>query len=198
MINVTNVTPTTVWDNTFTVFVVAVTIGWQASDLPNFDPPSAPILAQVSATASVPTTDGIVATTGPTATSRETPTASATGNEDNSDGLSTGAKAGIGIGAALAALLAIALIVFFFLRRSRKKKRQNPSNQPYGAHSSGQQQGYGSGQGYHSAQGHQDDFYNPAAEQRKSEVHGQSAPAHLDGQPVSELHSDSTFIPGRR
>jgi hypothetical protein len=47
-----------------------------------------------------------------------TPTSSAT--PDNPSGLSTGAKAGIGIGAALGALLLIGLICFCFLRRHKK------------------------------------------------------------------------------
>lgn len=65
-----------------------------------------------------------------------TPTSISSGNKSK-NGLSTGAKAGIGVGAALGALLIIGLLVFFLLRRRRQKKelgsgyKTQPSSNTY-------------------------------------------------------------------
>jgi predicted lipid-binding transport protein (Tim44 family) len=45
---------------------------------------------------------------------------------NTSSGLSTGAKAGIGIGAALGALALLGLIIFLFMRRRKKQQQQAP------------------------------------------------------------------------
>ncbi|KIX09636.1 uncharacterized protein Z518_00717 [Rhinocladiella mackenziei CBS 650.93] len=50
------------------------------------------------------------------------PTATAAPSTD--EGLSTGAKAGIGIGAAVGGLVFIALLVFFVMRNNKRKKRE--------------------------------------------------------------------------
>lgn len=70
-----------------------------------------------SAATSAPT----VATDSPIAT----PSQAAT-ETSNTNGLSTGAAIGIGVGATLLVLLLLALLVFFILRRRRQKRQQPP------------------------------------------------------------------------
>ena len=71
-------------------------------------------------------------------TSSVDPSSSPTGAASSSppDSLSTGAQAGIGVGAAAIVVLFIAFIAFFLIRRKRKQRRNHeaapvPAAQPY-------------------------------------------------------------------
>lgn len=64
-------------------------------------------------------------------TSTTTPTPTTTPSPgDDSEGLSTGAKIGAGVGGAVGGVVIIALICFFFWRRRQPKQRQMPVDQP--------------------------------------------------------------------
>jgi hypothetical protein len=52
------------------------------------------------------------------------------GGSSSSSGLSTGAKAGIGVGAALGVLILLAILAFFLIRRRRAKKNAAPKELP--------------------------------------------------------------------
>ena len=102
-------------------------MAWAASDLDNFQPTSAPLLAY---TENVPLRPAASAT----GTSSSTSTGSSTPKSDSSasptpgsdgGGLSTGAAAGIGVGAALGAILVIASIVWAVFAKRKKNKRTN-------------------------------------------------------------------------
>lgn len=54
------------------------------------------------------------------------PTNTTTTSDDTSEGLSAGAKAGIGIAAAAFVLILVALIVYFVLRNNRAKRKNMP------------------------------------------------------------------------
>ena len=105
-----------------------ITVAWASSDLSKFDPPSAPLLAYrsayvtVSSAASEPTQQpGASATKHPAKATGST----ASGTSTESGGLSTGAKAGIGVGIAVVALIAIGALVWFLLKK--RKSRQSAS-----------------------------------------------------------------------
>ncbi|KAH7035843.1 uncharacterized protein B0I36DRAFT_97279 [Microdochium trichocladiopsis] len=65
-----------------------------------------------------------VTATSPTGSSAPPPPSSPTGIPD--DSLSTGAKAGIGAGAAAAGLIIIAALIFFFMRRRKNNNNKRP------------------------------------------------------------------------
>ena len=105
-------------------FANPINVAWQASDLDKFVPPSAPILALASQT-------GGSVTPASSSTSSSAATSPNTGNSGapsptnaNSSDLSTGATAGIGVGAAVAGLAIVVGIVYWFFRRH--KSTQNP------------------------------------------------------------------------
>ena len=111
-------------------FANPINVAWQASDLDKFNPPSAPLLALASQT------DGTV-TPASSSTLSSARTSSTTGNSGapsstnkNSSDLSTGATAGIGVGAAVAGLAIVAGIVCWFFRRH--KSTQKPSKADLG------------------------------------------------------------------
>ena len=87
-----------------------VIVAWQSSDLDFFTPRSAPILnpAYLTALTANPSTS----------TSTHEPTAT---NQKGSNGLSTGAKAGIGLGSALGCLAVIATMILTFVYRRRRR-----------------------------------------------------------------------------
>jgi hypothetical protein len=59
-------------------------------------------------------------------------TATAITHGSSSSGLSTGAKAGIGIGAAIGGLLLVAILVFFVVRNNKKKRQAAKSTEESG------------------------------------------------------------------
>ena len=70
-----------------------------------------------------PTKEPVASGTAPGATNSPTET-------DSASTLSTGAKAGIGVGVALGAIAVVSLIAFFLLRRRRRQKQQQWNNAP--------------------------------------------------------------------
>lgn len=85
-----------------------------------FQSPSFYIRKQATTTsASATTSSTVLQTKGPTPTSSTTAPATSDPANSDAEGLSTGAKAGIGAGVGGSALLIIALLAYFFLRRHR-------------------------------------------------------------------------------
>ena len=121
-----------------TAFVAAdwyIKVAWASSDLNDFKPASAPLLTSVSqtaSTASLPSSNGnssTMQTPGPppsrlsASNAGVTTSAATTSAHSNApNGLSTGAEAGIGVGASIAGLLLIAAVTFFLLRNRRHRK----------------------------------------------------------------------------
>ena len=104
-----------------------VRVRWVSSDLPLFTPASAPALPS-SALASYGATAKPAKTSQQPAnpTTKTIPAGAATSNgsqqsPQHHSGLSTGAKAGIGVAVVLAVLILLG-IIFFTLRRTRKQK----------------------------------------------------------------------------
>lgn len=106
------------WDS-FTAFGQAVMVAWESSDLTSFSPESAPLLQLASAT-----------TTSETFTSATSTTASPTTHVANAsapsqlttNGLTAGAKAGIGAKVACGVLLGCALLDYILYKRKRRAK----------------------------------------------------------------------------
>lgn len=99
-----------------------------------------------------------------------------------SSGLSTGAKAGIGVGAALGAIAIIGLIAWFLLRR-RKGKKDKPAGKPPEGQPT--QQDYKYGQGY---QGHTQPMFAHPVEADSTQM------AELP-QPGLESYADNMYGP---
>ncbi|KAF2133981.1 hypothetical protein P153DRAFT_353197 [Dothidotthia symphoricarpi CBS 119687] len=100
----------------------AVVVYWQASDLPKFEPEYASALAtHLGLTFTATTSAGTVhvETATPASTSGLPRSTSDPQPNEDPHGLSTGAKAGIGIGAACGALVLLAGIFFLYRRRKR-------------------------------------------------------------------------------
>ena len=91
-----------------------VTVAWQSSDLVNFTPRSAPVLTTTS------TTSVSIASTSPTQGRVTASPSSAASNGKGS--LSVGAKAGVGTGVTLGALLIAASLIWFVLGRKRRER----------------------------------------------------------------------------
>lgn len=103
----------------FTAADVWLAIAWASSDLNNFTPKSAPILARMTETA-------LSSSSSAAATGAKPGGPSKTGHaEHKSSGgdLSTGADAGIAVGTAIVVLVVVGLLVWFCLRR-RKRRQQ--------------------------------------------------------------------------
>jgi hypothetical protein len=105
---------------TGTMLVEPFVVYWQATDLPKFDTDYASLLARRLDIDFAPT-----ATAGLTATS----SSSSSNTPPASSALSTGAKAGIGIGAAL--LFLLFLLAALFLIKRRKKIRERRAAEPH-------------------------------------------------------------------
>ena len=104
----------------------AVTVAWQASDLASFSPPSAPVL-RLAAQTNVPMTSAStkISSTPFTGAHGSSSTPPST-HKDHA--LSTGAAAGIGVGATIGGIALIAGILWFFLRRYRLVRRTPQEN----------------------------------------------------------------------
>lgn len=119
----------------FAAVLPRVQVYWAASDLTSFSPPSAPILA-ASSTPAQPVSSSMLAsaTVHVTSTTKETPSMTSAAstlpastnlaNQSDRQGLSTGAKAGIGVGAAIG-VLSILVVGYLFFRRSRRRNRED-------------------------------------------------------------------------
>lgn len=90
---------------------------WAESDLTKFTPASAPLLVNTASTAS---------RTQPSNTSKSIASTTSTPSAAGSPGLSTGAKAGIGVGAAVLVLAILAAGIVFYRRRKAKQVQQPP------------------------------------------------------------------------
>ncbi|KAK3709810.1 hypothetical protein LTR37_010638 [Vermiconidia calcicola] len=125
---------TSVVDGPYVFEYPAITVAWQASDLPDFNPPSAPLLAYKRAAESVPY--GTAASTqGPGASastslpaSTRVPNSSGTAvsttqqaTSSRNGALSTGVKAGIGVGIAAGVALIIGLLTWALLERRKRQ-----------------------------------------------------------------------------
>ncbi|KAF2096057.1 hypothetical protein NA57DRAFT_78827 [Rhizodiscina lignyota] len=90
-----------------------------------FDAPAPSLLSTTATPGQTTSAKGTRTRTRTPATGTKSPTvAPATSAPASSSGLSTGAKAGIGVGAALGALVVIGLIAWFLLRRRSSKKAE--------------------------------------------------------------------------
>ena len=107
-------------------FANPISVAWQSSDLDKFVPKSAAILALASQTGGTVLSSSSSSTTGSSTTSTA-PSLSSSGNSD----LSTGAKAGIGVGVAIAGLAIVAGMLYWFFRRYQLT--QKPSKTGSGA-----------------------------------------------------------------
>ena len=127
-------------ESSITAAMPLIQVEWQSSDLPNFTPASAPILAhtaivafersasQAAASHAVPKTGLSSKMPHPTKTSVSTHM-----NTHSATGLSTGAKAGISVGVAVA-IIACAILGFFLLHRKKKRTgdvTRTASKRPY-------------------------------------------------------------------
>lgn len=93
-----------------------VQLNWQASDLSQLSTSEASITAPPTSTPSTPASS--------------TPASSTPAANTTTTGLTDGAKAGIGVGAALVVLGLVAFLWFFLRRRSSRTKQAEPV-QPY-------------------------------------------------------------------
>jgi hypothetical protein len=110
-----------------------IEVQWASSDLDSFTPKSAPLskwydfVTSLSSTSQSSTTRP--ATPVQSGGSQPTSTGNNTTGSDSS-GLSTGAKAGIGVGAAFAFFAALAFLVLFFMYRRKRKAGTNSTAEP--------------------------------------------------------------------
>ncbi|THY69758.1 hypothetical protein D6C86_08848 [Aureobasidium pullulans] len=102
-----DLTDTFAISNGFTGLATPINVAWRSADSQSFTPAAAPVLAVASAW-NLPTSTRTA----------DTETSSAV---LSSDGLSTGAKAGIGVGVAAAVLILLGILLFFFLRRRKQR-----------------------------------------------------------------------------
>ena len=107
----------------------SVVIYWQSTDLSLFEPKYASALANRLGLSFSPTAEPTagVASAKPSATSGLPASTGMSEPSNGSSSLSTGAKAGVGIGAALGALI-VAAGIFFFYRRNRRRRGNQGSN----------------------------------------------------------------------
>lgn len=154
-----------------TIYADVIQIQWQSTDQQIIA-----LLSQKSATTSASATSASAVSR--TTSGAAAATSSSTANDDTASGLSSGAKAGIGIGVVLAvALIASAIFAIFFLRRrkSRQKRQYDPSpdkNNLYGP-------------GYHELMQHE------ASAQTPVEMPSRSAAQELPGGDLTvELESE--------
>lgn len=98
-----------------------VIVTWASSDLPKFTPSSAPLIPPGG---SLPQTDSAILADG----SAKPVSPLSSGSAVPSNSLSTGAKAGIGVGVAVGAIAVIAALVWFLLRRRRRRKEEGQLN----------------------------------------------------------------------
>lgn len=110
-----------------------ISVEWASSDLNLFTPRSAPILATTSVSYSTSTSPS--APSRPTGPASSTSPASSHHSPSGGGSLSTGAIAGVAVGAAIAFLLIIAAIAFFVLSSRKRKDRKTAeiSTYPSGA-----------------------------------------------------------------
>ena len=131
--------PTTItWDDVPLQSPIAgnwpIEVQWASSDLDNFTPKSAPLSNWVdlvtSSSSATQSSATHPATRAQSSGSQPTSTAHTdTGNA--SSGLSTGAKAGIGVGAAFAFFATLACIVLFFMARRKRKTAPDSTGEPH-------------------------------------------------------------------
>lgn len=95
-----------------------IAVAWAQSDLGLFTPVSAPMLSTAS---KIPPNTGGKA-------NLATATSSNTSGLGTSDGLSTGAKAGIGVGPAFAFFAAVAAILLLLMYRRQRRSRSTQQN----------------------------------------------------------------------
>ncbi|KAK5163213.1 uncharacterized protein LTR77_010799 [Saxophila tyrrhenica] len=120
-----------------------VVVGWSTEDLSLFTPASAPILPQSAIEAFVSPNKAASMSTGgsgssgsagaPPASPSQTSESNQSQEQDHEGGLSTGAKAGIGVGAAVLAFLLLAGAFWIFRRKRAGKSsvQRARSQRPY-------------------------------------------------------------------
>lgn len=145
-------------------------IAWESADFDKFTPKAAPLL---KAAPSAPTSSSAFT---PSRTSTPSPTqtrlhnATPVSKQRSDGGLSVGAEAGIGVGAAAIVLAAAAFVVLYFVRR--KRRRQEPS-------------------GYSAAEFQYKQAPSELDGVVRYEAHGAAKPAELHRSPiVAELSAD--------
>ncbi|KAK3718000.1 hypothetical protein LTR37_005426 [Vermiconidia calcicola] len=149
-------------DGRFRFEFIGLSMAWAASDLDNFQPTSAPLLAYtenvpLNPAASARRTPSSPTSTGSSTSNTDSGLSPTSGSDDG--GLSTGAAAGIGVGAALGAILVVALIVWAIF--ARRKKTKKPSEGAWDAPPSQWQ-----------AVEKRDDTYEAGNEGNRYEMHG--------------------------
>ncbi|RGP76560.1 hypothetical protein FLONG3_5222 [Fusarium longipes] len=107
----TVVSDTTVTVTESVLWANPIRVAWQESDLSLFSPESAPLLALQSATAAISST-----TQEPSSNS---------GDSGGGDGLSSGAAAGIGVGAGIAGMVIIGALWWFAKRYRALRRNRN-------------------------------------------------------------------------
>ena len=98
-----------------------VVVGWRSSDLNLFTPRAAPAIFPASPTpwTTDPSPSSSISSP-PRTTSHNRNAAKPTVTHPSSNGLSTGAKAGIGVGVSIACLAAITAVILFLIFRRRR------------------------------------------------------------------------------
>jgi hypothetical protein len=140
-----------------------------------FVPKSAPLFALASQTGGTLSSSSSSSTTGSSTTS----VAPSSSNTDNSD-LSTGAKAGIGAGAAVAGLAIIAGMLYWFFRRYQKRDIYGENvHSPVTAQPPAELDADGN-------------IYEAANTAVPVEAPAKSSPQELEGDTVPELSQDSS------
>lgn len=175
-------------------FANPISVAWQSSDLDNFVPKSAPLLALANQTGGILSSASSTATSAASTTARTTrygaPTSSSTSGSD----LSTGAKAGIGVGAGVAGL-AIVVGIIYWVFRCYKLTQKSPKTESWTA--AEKRDIYGENmQSPVAARGpaelHADDRIFEANTEGPVEAPTKSSPQELEGDGVPELPQDGS------